>query len=331
MNQVKHLDTLDEPIILHARKDYVAIRAEKSVQEVLDSIRTATTSGTMVYFYVIDADDRLVGVLQTRKLLTAPLDARADAIMTTKVVAIPDSLTVMDACELFILHRFFALPVVDKDRRILGVVDIGLFTQEMFGIEEREEIHGLFETLGIRISDAQNKSVWTVFRYRSPWLMATIMSGTICALLVGIFHVTLANNLILAFFLTLVLGLGESVSMQLMGITVHALHHQGYQKGWYWKTLVQELRRTFLLGLSSAFIVGIIAVLWKRDAASGVVIASGILASLLLACLLGVSIPFLLHRLRLDLRVASGPVTLALTDVCTIVVYFSLAAVILGG
>jgi len=237
----------------------------------------------------------------------------------------------MDACEFFVLHRLLAFPVVDKHKRILGVVDVGLFTQEMFDIEERERIHGLFETLGITISDVQGQSTWSVFRNRFPWLMATIASGTICALLVGVFQVTLATNLILAFFLTLVLGLGESVSMQVMGLTVHSLHHQGTEGGWYWKTLVRELGRTFFLGLTCAFIVGCIAILWRGDAASGVVIASGILTSLLLACFLGVSIPVILHRLRLDLRVASGPVTLALTDVCTIVVYFSLAAIVLGG
>ena len=269
MSKATHLDNLDEPIMRHARTDFVAIRAESTVKEVLDSIRTTAKSGTFVYFYVVDADDRLVGVLQTRRLLTAPLDARADAIMTTNVITIPASFTVMDACEFFVLHRLLAFPVVDKHKRILGVVDVGLFTQEMFDIEERERVHGLFETLGIRISDVQGQSTWSVFRNRFPWLMATIASGTICALLVGAFQVTLATKLILAFFLTLVLGLGESVSMQVMGLTVHSLHHQGTEGGWYWKTLVRELGRTFFLGLTCAFIVGCIAILWRGGCCFG--------------------------------------------------------------
>ena len=88
---------------------------------------------------------------------------------------------------------------------------------------------------------------------------------------------------------------------------------------------------TVLLGLACASIVGAVAVLWRRDVPAGLVIASGILASLLTACFLGVSVPTLLHRLKLDLRVASGPVTLAMTDVCTILAYFALAAVGLRG
>jgi magnesium transporter len=160
--------------------------------------------------------------------------------------------------------------------------------------------------------------------------MATIVSGTVCAITVGMFDVTLAKSLILAFFLTLVLGLGESVAMQTMAITVHSLHNEASDKAWYWKMLKRELGRTLLLGIAAGLIVGCIAIIWKGNLIASVVIASGILISLLLACFLGVSLPVLLHRFRLDLRVASGPVTLALADMCTIAVYFSLAALLLG-
>jgi len=89
------------------------------------------------------------------------------------------------------------------------------------------------------------------------------------------------------------------------------------------------MMRVFLLAFACASIVGVIAFIWKDDKAGGIVIASGIMASLLLACFIGVSIPALLHKLKLDLRVASGPLTLALADICTIASYFSLAAFIL--
>jgi magnesium transporter len=321
---------LDDPVTRHARTDFVAIGAHKSVQQALDSIRTAAAGGSFMYFYVTDDDGRLAGVMEARRLLTSPLDARVDAIMTRNVVAVPDSFTLLEACELFVLHRYLAFPVVDRERRILGVIDIGLFAKEMFEIEERDQLHNIFETLGVRLSDIREKSVWTGFRVRFPWLLATIGSGTICAVVVGLFQATLAKSLILAFFLTLVLGLGESVAMQTMAVTVHLLHHQSFGRGSYRRRLRRELGRAFLLGASCAVVVGCIARVWTGSLLPGAVIASGIVASLLLACFLGVSIPVVLHRLRLDLRVASGPLTLALTDICTIAAYFSLAAVLLG-
>lgn len=324
------IDNLDEPVARHARRDFVAVRAHQTVQQALDSIRTTAADGNLVYFYVTDDTNRLAGVIQTRKLLTSPLDCRVDSIMTKSVVAIPEAFTLLDACELFVVHKFLAFPVVDKDRRILGVIDIGVFTEEMFDVEEREQTHNVFETLGVRLSERRDKSVWSGFRSRFPWLLGTIASGTACALLVGFFQVTLAKSLILAFFLTMVLGLGESVSMQTLALTVHVLHHQGPQRDWFWPALRRELQRTLFVALACGLIVGGIAVAWRHEVLAGLVIAGGVLMSLLVACFLGVSVPVLLHRLRLDLRIASGPVTLALTDVCTIAVYFTLAAAVLG-
>ena len=331
MRIVPPIDALDEPVVCHMRTDFVAVGAHKTVQEALDSIRTSAGGASYVYFYVVDPGNRLVGVIQTRKLLTSPLHELVDSIMDRKVITIPDTATVLDACEFFVLYRHLAFPVVDEGGRIMGVVDIGLFAKEMFDIEEREQVHTVFDTLGVRLAEARSPSAWSVFRYRFPWFLATIGSGVACALLVGLFEVTLRQSLILAFFMTLVLGLAESMSMQTMAITVHALHHQSFRSGWYAETLRRELLRTALLGLACSLIVGAVAVLWRRDVPSGLVIASGILASLLMACFLGVSVPTLLHRLKLDLRVASGPVTLAMTDICTILAYFSLAAVVLRG
>lgn len=325
-----HMDDLDDPVMRHARTDFVALKAHQTVREALDNIRASNTGGSFVYFYVVDDADRLIGVLQIRKLLTAPLDSRVDSIMTANVIAVPDSFTLLDACEFFVLHRFLAFPVVDSRKRILGMVDVSLFAREMFDLEEREQVHSVFETLGVRLTEARSKSAWSVFRYRFPWLMATILSGTVCAIMVGLFDVTLAKSLILAFFLTLVLGLGESVSMQTMAMTAHAIHHESPDGAWYWRILKREMKRTFLLALAAGGIVGCIAVLWQRNLPAGTVIAGGILLSLMLASFLGVSVPMLLHRLRLDLRVASGPLTLALADIGTITVYFSLAALILG-
>ncbi len=330
MTETVHLSDLDDNVMKHAADDFVALRAQSSIGEALAFIRSSSTQSTILYFYVVDDEDRLVGVVQTRRMLTSELEATVESIMAKNVITIPDTANLMEALEFFILYKFLAFPVVDQNGRILGVIDINVFTQEMLDMEEREQVHSIFDTLGVRISERKDRSPWSVFRSRFPWLLATITSGTVCALLVGLFQATLAQSLILAFFLTLVLGLGESVSMQAMAITVHLMHHQSSSAVWYLSTLKRELLRVFLLAIACAGIVGCIAILWKGDIRAGAVIAGGIFGSLMTACFLGVSVPAFFHRLRLDMRVASGPLTLALADICTVVVYFSLAAFILG-
>ncbi|HOR61829.1 MAG TPA: magnesium transporter [Smithellaceae bacterium] len=320
---------LSQPVVQYASEDFIALRARSSVAEALECIRSSRTQSAILYFYVVDDEGRLVGVVPTRRLLTSSLTASVESIMTGSLVSIPDNANLLEALEFFILYKFLAFPVVDADRKILGVIDVNLFTQEMIDMEEREQVHSIFDTLGVSVAEMKDRSPFSVFRRRFPWLLATIASGTVCALLVGFFEATLAQSLILAFFLTLVLGLGESVSTQTMAITVHFMHHRRARSGWYFEVLRRELSRTLLLALACGAIVGAIAWIWRGEAAAAFVIGGGIFLSLLLAGLIGVSVPSLLHRFKLDLRVASGPLTLALADICTVVAYFSLATKIL--
>lgn len=330
MNEPATLNDLNDPVMNHANTDFVAVYTHNTVGEALESIRRSKTESMILYFYVLDAEGRLVGTLQTRSMLTSPPETLVESIMATNLITIPDSVNLMEALEFFILHKYLAFPIVDEDGRMRGVIDVNVFTQEMIDLEEREQVHSVFDTLGVQVSELRNKSPWSVFRYRFPWLVATITSGTVCALLVGFFQATLAESLILAFFLTLVLGLGESVSMQTMAITVHFMHHRASRPGWYFEALRRELTRTFLLAAACGSIVGCIAFAWKGDTAAGFVIGAGIMMSLMLAGFIGVTVPALLHKLRLDLHLASGPLTLALADICTIASYFSLAAFVLG-
>ena len=323
-------DRLDEPIAAHVRRDFIALRSDCTIAEALETIRGGSPSSNPLYFYVVDGADRLVGVLPTRALLTLPLTQRVETAMLTKVIAIPVTFTLLDACEYFALHKLLAFPVVDGAGRLEGVVDVGLFTSEMFDVAEREQMNGVFETLGLSITRLKDASPWSALRLRFPWLLATIVSGTLCAFLVGAFEATLAHSLVLAFFLTLVLGLGESVSVQTMTLVVYALRQERPSWAWYFGTLRRELSRALLLALASAAVVGAIVGVWKREPRAAAVVAGGVLASLLAACALGVTIPACVHRLKLDLRIAAGPVTLATTDVTTILIYFVLAAAVLG-
>src|SRR5438132_1881063 len=114
-------------IVDHARKDFPLLDANMSVAEALDRIRREGIGERVIYFFAVDSDKRLVGVLPTRRLLTAALESPLRDIMIRRVVAIPASASVLDACEFFVLYKFFAFPVVDQQRRILGLIDVSLF------------------------------------------------------------------------------------------------------------------------------------------------------------------------------------------------------------
>ncbi|HEU0009735.1 MAG TPA: CBS domain-containing protein [Verrucomicrobiae bacterium] len=111
---IDEIDHLQQPIVTVARKDVATLRGDFTVQQALDAIRQRGIGEKIVYFYVVDGDERLVGVLPTRRLLTASPEQRLSEVMLGRVIAIPQTATVLEACELFVLHKFLAFPVVDE-------------------------------------------------------------------------------------------------------------------------------------------------------------------------------------------------------------------------
>src|SRR5438128_4887159 len=161
-------------VIEHARKDFPLPDADMTVGQALERIRCEGVGERVIYFFAVDKDKRLVGVLPTRRLLTAALETPLRDIMVRRVVAIPATATVLEACEFFVLYKFFAFPVVDAERRVVGMVDVTLFTEELMGTEpEPAPVPGrsddLFEALGFHLGQVRDASPWRGFRYRFPW------------------------------------------------------------------------------------------------------------------------------------------------------------------
>jgi magnesium transporter len=337
MSEPVGIPDFNSPIVNHARKDFPLLDAGTTVEAALERIRREGVGERVIYFFATDAEGRLVGVLPTRRLLTAQLQTRLEEIMVRRVVAIPASATVLEACEFFVLYKFFAFPVVDRARRVVGVVDVSLFAEEMLEASDREEQRpaatvpsdDVFEALGFRLAQIRGASPWRVFRYRFPWLLATVGAGTACAVLAGAFEATLAGSLVVAFFLTMVLGLNESVSMQSMTLTIQALRVSTLTRRWFLDNLRREIVTSLLLGMACGLLVSAIVWLWRRDVNGAAVVGGSIVVSLVTACLFGFSVPSLLHWLKLDPKIAAGPVTLAVTDFFALAFYFSLAWLLL--
>jgi len=320
---------LQLPVKAVARKDFATLPQDFTVQQALDAIRERGLGEKIVYFYVVDDRDRLAGVVPTRRLLTAPVAEHLRNIMVQRVVTIPETATVLEACEAFVLHKFLAFPVVDYQRRIVGIVDVNLLTDEIFEMAEVERLDELFEAIGFHVSQVRDASPVRAFRFRFPWLLATIGSGTVCALLTSVYEVTLAKSLVLAFFLTMVLGLSESVGIQSMTVTIQALRSMRPTFRWYVRAFWREAGTALLLGSACGLVVGVIVWIWRGAPMAALSIGASIFLTLCAACLFGLTVPSVLHASKLDPKIAAGPVTLALTDIFTLLFYFTLGALLL--
>nr|WP_256438931.1 magnesium transporter [Synechococcus sp. CCY 9618] len=246
--------------------------------------------------------------------------------MVRRPVTIAEDATILEAHEAFADHRFLALPVVNAQQHVVGVVDVTMFSEEDFLPDQPAQAAALFETLGFRVSQVRGASPLRAFRFRFPWLLATIASGLACALLVSVFRLTLASSIALAFFLTLVLALGESVSIQSMTVSIQSLQLSPPTWRWYRSSLRRELTTALLLGFSCAALVALVLMLWLGMGPAALIVAATIVLSVAAACFYGLTIPALFHALRIDPKIASGPLTLAVADITSIALYFGLAS-----
>lgn len=321
---------LNDLVTKHAHRDFAQVYLEQTVGEALDALRRQPPKGRILYFYVVDREGHLQGVLPTRRLILSPPDTPLLEIMVRQVTALPSEATVLEACEFFIQHRLLAFPVVDAERRLLGVVDVELHTNELSSLSDAKNRDDLFQLIGVRVAHAQQDSPLFAFRNRFPWLGCNLVAGILAAFLSGIYQEELNRVVALAYFIPVVLNLAESVSSQSVSLALQALH--GSPPTWkvLWRKIQSELATGLLLGLGSGSVVGMVALIWLGQVRVMFCLLGGITGGVVGAAVLGLTMPVLLRLLHLEPRVAAGPIALAGSDIVTIVLYLGLARLLLA-
>lgn len=321
-------DILNDPITAHMKTAAPLLRGDQTVNEALDMVRSSSDVGRVVYFYVVDQDRRLQGVVPTRKLLLSPTSTRVADIMSERMITIPSTATVLTACELFTQHKLLAFPVVDEDFMVLGAIDVDLYTEEIQAIDRRQDSDDLFQLIGVHLSGAAQNNARLAFAGRFPWLLCNVLGGMLSALIADAYQ-DVSTLAVVAPFIALVTALAESVSIQSVSLALQALHGQS-PKGTFARHLRMELMVGLLLGGACGLVVGIVAWLWKGSLIVALSLMLGILGGVVMSAGVGLSLPFLLKLFRRDPQLASGPIALALSDVVTLLCYFNLGRWLLG-
>jgi magnesium transporter len=322
---------LKTPVASHMRTDCTRFVIGQTVGEALQALRREPPGERIIYFYVVDSGGHLRGVVPTRRLLLSQPERHIEEVMIETVVSLRETATVQETCELFALHRFLALAVVDDERRLLGAVDIQLYTDELDQLNDAEARSNLFQALGVYSEGLDSsRSPLGAFRRRFPWLGSNLIGGLICAFIASAFQAELSRVVVLALFIPVVLNLAESVSSQSVSLTLHILQGQTPNRRFITTGLRQELATGLLLGGACGAVVGIVAFLWLGQARVALTLLGGISCGVAVSALLGLTLPVALRLLKLDPKVAAGPIALAGSDVTTLFVYLGAARWLLG-
>jgi magnesium transporter len=321
---------LNDPIVRHIRTDFPRLHIKQTVGEALTAIRENPPEGRIIYFYVVDDENRLRGVVPTRRLLLSSPDVPLGDIMVREVIVIPSTATILDACEFFIFHRLLACPVVDAESRLLGIVDVELYTDELSDLDRKAGSDELFQLIGVHLTDARVASPVYAFRSRFPWLLTNIAGGILAALMLGVFRAELETAVALALFIPVVLALSESVSIQSLSLALQALRGREPTVGAILKKLKTEIMTGLFLGAASGTVVGIAAIMWLGRTRVAWCLLGGIGGGVTCAATIGAAMPYLLRLFQREPHVAAGPIVLASVDMATLLIYFTTARLLLG-
>jgi len=317
-------DKLHGPVHEHMRTDFIRLRPDLTVAQALDLILKEQPAGRIIYFYVADGDGRLRGVVPTRRLLLSPRETPLSEIMITPVITISRNATVLDACEYFIMHELLAFPVVDADGRIVGLVDVDLYTRELTDLDRRESHNDLFQLIGVRVAEAHRQSVADSFRRRFPWLLATLAGGLLAAAISDHYYAVASLALVVP-FIPLVLALAGSVSAQSVSLALWALHGQRPTWAGFHSKARFELANGSLLGLACGLVAGLAVLVWKGDPTAALGLFGSIAGGVAAAAAIGFVTPYFLGLLQRKPQFAAGPIALAVGDAAALLVYFNLA------
>ena len=319
--------------------NYASIRPEMTAREALEHIRrTGRGKETLNVVYIVDGDGKLVEDVRLGALVLADPDARVTEIKDPSLLAIPATSPLEEVLRLFEKYDRSALPVVDADRKMLGIITV----DDVLDVAQRQATRDIQKLGGMEALDAPYNQVgfWSMVKKRGVWLSALFLGEMLTATAMGYYEREIARAVVLALFVPLIISSGGNSGSQAASLIIRALALRELRLRDWWRVFGREISA----GLALGALLGAIGFLrialwqhlhWKDYGPHYLLVAATVWASLVgVVCfgtLAGSMLPFLLRRLGFDPATSSAPFVATLVDVTGLVIYFTVGSVILRG
>lgn len=311
---------------------YAIFRGGLTVAETIERVRRLVRTIFVTYGYIVDAEDRLIGVITMRDLLLADRDSRLEQVMLREPFSLRPDLNVMDAMKQVINLHIPVYPVCDAAGKLVGTVrGRTLFEQQAFEISAQ-----VGSLVGVEKEERLSTPWATSLRFRHPWLQLNLLTAFVAAAVVGAFQSTIDRWVILAVFLPVLAGQSGNTGCQSLAVTLRGLTLGELRPGKERKLVVKEallgLMNGALVGLSAAIGMLALATIQGRDQAwlLALVVWVAMTGACVVSGIAGALIPLAMRRLGADPATASSIFLTTATDVASMGLFLSLAALLLG-
>ncbi len=307
-------------------KELVKVYEHWNVTTCVTEMRAQAENVTRVHsIYVVDKDEKLIGRLSLKDLLTTSTSSHIRDVYIPKVDSVNVKEKPEEVAKIMSKYDLEAIPVVDEIGRLVGRITIDDIVDVIK--EEAEKDYQL--AAGISQDVEADDSIWELTRARLPWLILGLLGGLGAAAIMGGFEEMIAKHAILFYFTPLIAAMAGNVGVQSSAIIVQGLANDDL-KGSIGNRLIKEMLLALLNGVILAAILLLFTWFWKGDFLTALAISSSLIVVIVVAGFVGTFIPLFLDKRGIDPAIATGPFITTSNDIFGILIYFWIAKVVLG-
>lgn len=309
--------------------EFLAYRTDHTIQDLLDDFqanRHQYAHYHVQYFFVVDEQYKLVGVLRMHDLLFHERDTLLTRVMIASPLSVPDDAPLVKLQEFFDEHHLFGVPVVDRAGRLVGVV-LPKAVEE--AVNKRKTKTFLRVSGIIGGEEFRTMPLFSRAGRRLSWLSINIVLNIIAASVIAAYQDTLAAAIALAVFLPMVSDMSGCSGNQAVAVSMRELSLGLIRPTELFWVLAKEARIGLINGLVLGLMLGGVAYLWKGNAWLGMVVGGALAANVLVSVIIGGVLPLVLRRMKLDPALVSSPLLTTVTDMCGFFFVLSFAGAVL--
>lgn len=313
--------------------EFIILRPDMTAEMAIKRIRrTGVDKETIYTCYVTDENNRLIGITTVKDLLLAEDDDIVRDMMEENVISVHTLDDQEQVAQIFSDYDFLALPVVDNEQRLVGIVTI----DDAIDVIREEATEDIEKMAAVLPSDKpyMKTSVWGIYKKRVPWLLVLMLSATFTSTIISSFDSMLASVIILSSFIPMITGSGGNAGSQASVSVIRALSLGEIEFKSMFTVLWKELRVAFFCGLTLAaanFVKLLVFDLRGHENAFfiALVVSLTLVGTIIMAKIVGASLPLLSSKIGLDPAVMANPLISTVCDSLSLLIYFGVASVIL--
>ncbi|MBO0473991.1 magnesium transporter [Enterococcus ureasiticus] len=302
--------------------EFVSIVANQTVRSAMYVLKNqADVAETIYYVYVVDQENHLVGVISLRDLIVNDDDTMISDVLSERVISVHVGDDQEDVAQTIRDYDFLALPVMDYDDHLLGIVTV----DDIIDVIDDEAASDYSGLAGVNIEEVSENPIKAASK-RLPWLITLLFLGMSTATLISHYEELVSEASILAVFISLITGTAGNAGTQSLAVAVRRLAISDEKDNNFGRLIISEVLTGLVTGAVTGVAIFIVVGIWQHNFPLGFVIGMAMLCAITVANLAGSLIPMLMDKLGFDPAVASGPFITTLSDLTSVLIYFNIAS-----